>query len=356
MLDHIVIWIYAAGIVQALFLAGSLLTLKIRNQIAARALTAIILLLAVALIEQLADSSGASVEFALSLALEFALAPLLFIFIRAIAVPGWRVSRQTALHFVPMLLALAALGLMHVTNQAGNLGVSHPQFGNLIITLVFVKLAYFTAYAVPSEATLRRAVKTAKPRQAALLQWIYRWLLLVYVAFAISYFIFILFIVGVDIWRDSDVYAGIAVFVIVFSIAYFVLANRKVLDFVPQHVPPASLEVRKNADFISAHVQAERPHQEPDFSLEQLASSTELSVSAVQAAVTYLDEGGFSDYVNRLRLEEFQRIARDPQNKTKTTLELAFAAGFNSKATFYRVFNAEKAMTPRAFRESLKTI
>ncbi|GJL93008.1 AraC family transcriptional regulator [Hyphococcus sp.] len=352
MLDNAVTLIFAAGIIQALFLAVSLATLKIRNKQAAYALAALMLLLAVSLMENFADQIGASTELALGLAIEFAIGPLLYIFVRSTAAPEWRVTRRTALHFIPMAIAFCLLALLHAANTGGNLGVAHPQFGAMIIFWVFVKLAYFCIYAVMSERVVRLAVKAAKPGRAASLRWIYRWLLLVFAAVAVTYALFILFLIGAPIWNDADVYAGIAVFVVIFSIAYFVLANRQALEHSPPKPAPVTPEIIQNAEMVRAYVEKERPHREPDFSIEQLSTAVKLSLPSIQSAVLHLG-GGFQDYVNRLRLEEFEILARDPANKSKTTLEIAFTAGFNSKATFYRVFNAEKGVTPRAYRENL---
>ena len=354
MFENAVIWAYAAGLFQAIFLAISLVTLKIRNRIAVYALSALMLLMAIALIEQIADSSGASHELALSLALEFGMAPLLFLFIRAVVLPDCRPDRRTSLHFIPLALALCLLALMHATNESGNLGIAHPQFGGFIVAWVFVKLVYFVIYAIFTERMLRHAMTDSKGARASSLRWIYRWLLLVFVAFAFSYAVFVLFILGVPIWRDSDVYAGLANFAVIFSIAYFVLANRKILEQAPPKAPTQTPESARNADLITQYFEAERPHLDPDFSIQKLASETGLSASMIQAGLAHLSGSGFQEYLNAKRLEEFDALALDEKNRSKTTLELAFTAGFNSKATFYRVFNAAKGITPRTYRENLQ--
>lgn len=355
MLERAVIWIYAAGIFQAVFLSLSLLTLKIRNRTAAYALSAMMALLAIALVEQIADSAGAATELALGLAMEFGLAPLLYIFIRSIAEPNWSVTKQTALHFIPMGLALCLLALMHGANHGGNLGIAHDQFGGVITAWVFVKLIYFSLYAFSAERLLRKVLQDAKGARATSLRWIYRWLLLVIAAFGVSYFTFILFLLGVPIWRDSDVYAGIVMFAVIFSIAYFVLANRKVLDQAPQKQSPATAATIQNADLIAGLMQSERLHLDPEFSIEALSMRTRLGANAINTAIAHLTGGGFNEYLNTVRLKEFDVLAIAPENKTKTTLELAYAAGFNSKATFYRVFNAAKKMTPRDYRQNLQS-
>ena len=42
----------------------------------------------------------------------------------------------------------------------------------------------------------------------------------------------------------------------------------------------------------------------------------------------------FYGLLSRYRLEEFRKLAGDPAQRQRSVLELAFAIGFNSKASF----------------------
>jgi AraC-like DNA-binding protein len=61
----------------------------------------------------------------------------------------------------------------------------------------------------------------------------------------------------------------------------------------------------------------------------------------------------FYALLSRHRLAEFERLARDPALRKRTVLELALQAGFNSKASFYRVFRQAHGTTPSAYRAAL---
>ena len=61
----------------------------------------------------------------------------------------------------------------------------------------------------------------------------------------------------------------------------------------------------------------------------------------------------FYALLNRYRLGEFERLARDPELRHRSVLELAYEAGFNSKASFYRVFRESHGTTPTAFRKAI---
>ncbi len=58
----------------------------------------------------------------------------------------------------------------------------------------------------------------------------------------------------------------------------------------------------------------------------------------------------FSSNVTALRVERSRHLLREPS--TMTVAEIAFASGFDSLATFYRVFRSVQGVTPGCFREA----
>ncbi|GKQ51253.1 helix-turn-helix transcriptional regulator [Bradyrhizobium sp. Ce-3] len=59
-------------------------------------------------------------------------------------------------------------------------------------------------------------------------------------------------------------------------------------------------------------------------------------------------ENSFSETVTALRLAQSRRLLRERPGQT--IAEVAFACGFESLATFYRLFNASESMTPGDYR------
>ena len=59
---------------------------------------------------------------------------------------------------------------------------------------------------------------------------------------------------------------------------------------------------------------------------------------------------GFYDFINGLRVERVCALLTQPAFAQRSVLELAFEAGFQSKATFYRAFKARTGMTPSRYR------
>lgn len=87
-----------------------------------------------------------------------------------------------------------------------------------------------------------------------------------------------------------------------------------------------------------------------DSSLTLTSLATRLQTSERTLSRTLREGAGqtFSSFVNQLRVEEAAARLADPA--TPTVLEVAFAVGFASKASFHRAFKQFRGRTPTAFR------
>jgi AraC-like DNA-binding protein len=60
----------------------------------------------------------------------------------------------------------------------------------------------------------------------------------------------------------------------------------------------------------------------------------------------------FYDFVNKYRVEEAKRLLLD-NNRNYKIIAIAYEVGFNSKATFNRVFKKFTGLTPSDFKENI---
>ena len=81
---------------------------------------------------------------------------------------------------------------------------------------------------------------------------------------------------------------------------------------------------------------------------EQLGISTQLISQAINGELNI----SFNDYLNNLRLAHVKKALSQPENLKSDIQQLAINSGFNSKATFYRVFKEKVGMTPSAYRKA----
>lgn len=94
----------------------------------------------------------------------------------------------------------------------------------------------------------------------------------------------------------------------------------------------------------------------PELTLNELADKLEMKVSELSHFINSNLNKNFNDFVNEYRVKEFKRlISAQDVNSKATVIELAFDSGFNSKASFNRIFKEATGMTPSEYRKSLQT-
>jgi len=84
--------------------------------------------------------------------------------------------------------------------------------------------------------------------------------------------------------------------------------------------------------------------------LERFASTVQCSPREVSAIINKHFHQNFHEFVSEYRIIEAKRHLRNPQYNDWTISDIARSAGFNSKATFHRLFRKVEATTPSHYR------
>lgn len=335
---------------QGIFLIAALASLPVRNSKAKWRLVALVAVFTVMVLEELVERTGPRSPLSLGLAIEFALAPLIYLFICAFKAEDHAAAKKPWLHFIPfsgaaiLLIALTLSGVLPKA-LATEGGVSL-----LVISWASVKALFFSVYAV----FIVRVLRAPAPRERIRIvsQWIERWFYVICGLIAVIYVNFYLFAAGAPRIPDSDILSGVVLAVANYSLAYFALINRDVLDWKKAqtlHLPENQQMLGKARAYL-AHSEAFR---DPEFNLGALSRSLLVSESALSKVMRDASIGGGGAFINRFRLDAFKASLEKPENRTKSMLDLALEAGFNSKATFYRIFKNQEGVSPTVYQEKI---
>jgi AraC-like DNA-binding protein len=102
-------------------------------------------------------------------------------------------------------------------------------------------------------------------------------------------------------------------------------------------------------------MEAEKPHLDPDITLAFLSGKLKVSSEYLSSILNTRLNKSFFDFINHYRIEEFKQLCKDPGKKNLTLISLAYDSGFNSKATFNRVFKREMNCTPSEYYNRVST-
>ena len=95
-----------------------------------------------------------------------------------------------------------------------------------------------------------------------------------------------------------------------------------------------------------------KPYLRNDLTLTELARHVEVSTHHLSQVFSESIGTSFFDYINARRVEEVKRRLADPREASASILDIALAAGFNSKAAFNSAFRKHVDTTPSAFRRA----
>lgn len=93
----------------------------------------------------------------------------------------------------------------------------------------------------------------------------------------------------------------------------------------------------------------EKLYKNPELVLSEVAKRIHTHPNALSQVINTVEQKNFYEYINKQRVEEFQKIVLLPKSNQFTLLSLAFESGFNSKTSFNRNFKKVTNLSPSEF-------
>ena len=108
-------------------------------------------------------------------------------------------------------------------------------------------------------------------------------------------------------------------------------------------------DLKRIVDFI----EIEKPYLNSNMSLQHIADATDLTKHRVSELMNSSLGMSFYDIINEYRVKEVIRLINQGKHEHHKLLHLAELAGFNSKATFNRIFKKTTGKTPSQYIQDL---
>jgi AraC-like DNA-binding protein len=372
---HPVNFVIISGILQCIILAGILIFYKKENRLGNVSIGLVVLICGLhfswplIIDTNIADIFRWSFFFPYSYLL--AIGPLLLLYTKSLSIHGFQFQQKDWIHFLPVLAeVLLQLFFIILSIRRQELFYEVPGF------LVFRMVEFIAAgisifiYGKRAIAILQKhelwVADNFSDKKNITLSWLHRLirylriLLTTWLIFELSFLIFQYFQL-----HFIPVYLLLYLLLIVMTYSCYwigiqAMTKSEVLSRTTAMDPPAEITsgyskltqsvLSEHAKLIAVVMENERLYLEESLSLRMLASRLKLDPNLVSHVLNTIVGKSFYDYVNEFRVNEVKRKIQDPSCSHLKIVELAFESGFNSKATFNRVFKKVTGKSPSQYR------
>jgi YesN/AraC family two-component response regulator len=102
-------------------------------------------------------------------------------------------------------------------------------------------------------------------------------------------------------------------------------------------------------------MQTEKIYLNPDLKLSDLSKKLSIPVHHISQVINDNLKLGFSDFINKYRIDEAKKLLKDPEYDKFTILSVGYEVGFKNKASFNSAFKKFTKITPSVFKKQYFT-
>jgi AraC-like DNA-binding protein len=360
------------GISQGLFTGYLLLSAqqdRSRNQLLAIIIYTFILLSCKILLHTLGLWNTHTFRY-FPLAVDLTIQPLIYLFIRSSVNPSDRFKAKDFLHFFPFMIFLVHAVIIYANVQMTTIMAEKDRIANALHFNDVKSLEDFLSvlsawvYGALSYRRIKNYRKWLNDNTADMTYPTYTWLRNVLILFAL-----LMLILSVNLILDARGFGSYNFFhwqlfylVMAVNIYYMGIQGYRQQSFPTaavfkkETVAPASVSydeesIARAKEKILSALGKEKAYRDPEISLIKLSEKIGLSTNVVSYVINNVMGKNFRNLVNDYRIAEVKTKMSDPDFRHLSILGIALECGFNSEASFYRVFKKATGMSPKEFMQ-----
>ena len=290
--------------------------------------------------------------------------PLIYFYSKSVCEPNWKLLRKDWWHFFPIIIDLIPYltAILYLIGSSLKMIPVNPQPVSLFID-------NFNTYAdIPRWMSLSIYLYLAfkrlqsKPTNTRARIWLRSFLL----SFGLFQCVWLIYMIPYLIPKFSTsllndvgwypVYVPIVILVYWLGIKgylFSIMPDRNgTLADKPAKLLPDSLAQLVLVQLTKAMEQDEL-YLNPDLNLTLMAKHTGFNAKVISAVLNSYLQTGFNTWVNGYRIMAFKRRIKEEALDHLTLTGVAFECGFNSQASFQRIFKQLTGMVPSQYRKSV---
>lgn len=351
----------AFGAFQALFLA-SIIFGQGPKRLAKHLFANFLLIEGITLIERLLADTGLieSVPHLLGVSypLSFIKAPLLFLSALSIIDTKFKLRRIHALHLIPFGIILLLNIPFYFMAAAEKLTIVAAFLNKAPVYFsfdFFLSLSFFGHIGAYLTATLVRLYSYQKQvKNNHLANWYLNVLLLYTFTLAINLAYFLILPSGL---LELPLFHTVSMLVLTFliqSIAYSFMTRASIFSQAKGPNLDKLEQWRIDEKTILEQFETEKAYLDDSLTLANFAKAVHLPPKYVSDLINQRLGCSFKELLSKYRMQEAKAIMERQVEAPIALIEIAFAAGFSNKVTFYRTFKKQTGQSPSAYFKDLQ--
>jgi len=305
-------------------------------------------------------------------AIYFIFAPLLFLYIKALTQKDFKFKRIDILHTIPSLLNILYFSIVFFIPLSERIAfLEKVYFKQTIVTYISITLSLFQNffYLMLCLGLIKKHSQKIKESFSVIekinLSWM-RHLVIMYGMILVVAFVLQGFLPKTLMTEKlDDAITFFLISIVIFSIGYRGLSQPEILAELPPESDPSNLKKYEKTGLsmekgeivqekLIRLMEKEKLYIDQTLSLAQVAEKMRVPMHHLSQVINERIEQNFYRFVNKYRIEEAKRRLKNPKTKNDKLIKVAFDSGFNSLATFNRVFKDLIGESPSQFRKQKK--
>ena len=372
------IWsvIILLGVGQGVFLSVYLVS-RSENRKANKWLAFLLSVVSLHLLEYAANISAITLKYPILIAITypllFCMGPLYFFYCRSLLDKDYHTTLKTIRHFVPAILVLLIMLPFYLMPGTEKISYIQGLSGIGSLKIPTGQLVFMAAHVVQTVVYVFASYKFIGKKEETLKKFSSEvfiikkldWLRTFSFYFSIYLLLYLVLVVILSFINSYQIQVDYVMLFItsfsLYSIGYAAISNPEIFK-ANQEMPVTganeihTAQTRNVNKFpelkekLLHYMQTNQPYLKSDLKISELADS--LSVPYYHLSQLINDEFSvnFYDFINKYRIEEAKKLLIE-DNRNFKILAIAYEVGFNSKATFNRVFKKATDLTPSEFKE-----
>jgi AraC-like DNA-binding protein len=379
-MEQFLTFLFYLGAVQGILLSAFLFSIKV-NKIANRLLGLVTLIWSLILIQFSVEMQGIMDDFphlfrTIS-SLVLTLFPLQYLYVKYLLYDLKKFRKTDLLHFAPAIIYILIAfdfyflsgpeKLNWIRNKTDFYLIADIIFNEIISAqgivysiLIFIRLAKYKKEIGNYESNVDKVI----------LFVLYRGTILILISWIIGTVAVNLELLNIPVRVNLFIYVYLIIVLVIYIISYVALKTPEIFKLDASTMKVVLLKSHQITEIedtdiktidqnkpevetidhdLNSLMENEKPYLEPDLNLLQLAEKVNLSRNQLSYIINQQHQMNFNEYVNSYRVSEVKKLMKDPANQHLKLLSLAYDAGFNSKASFNRIFKQMTGITPSQY-------